>query len=170
VLAEELGRVLLGKPVDAPFAFYDRFGRETDKQALGQAKVVGTAPEDKEASAKAAELLKNSPYKNQLRTAGLFVATLRQRSALVPNLINPRLGDAVFALAAVAPDTEDKPAANEIVALPLGARVKIDPWNDNLTMLKTVALGGATTDRDKMPFQITPFLLYLTRQEKPDAG
>jgi len=168
MLAEQLGRVMLAKPVDSKFAFYDRYLRLGDNPNLGQFKLSGSAPDDKEASAKAAELLKNSPYKGQLRIAGLFMATLHKQSAQIPNLVNPRLGDAVFALSAVAPDNEDKPAGTEIIALPLGGRIKIDPWNDNLTMLKTGAVGRSAVS-DKMPFEITPFMLYLTRQEKPAA-
>jgi hypothetical protein len=70
----------------------------------------------------------------------------------------------VFANSAVAPDTEDKPGKNEIVALPLGGRVKIDPWSDDLTLLKSAPVGNIS-DREKMPFEITPFMLYLKRQE-----
>jgi hypothetical protein len=88
---------------------------------------------------------------------------LRQRSSQIPGLINPRLGNTVFANSAVAADTEDKPAANEIDALPLGGRVKIDPWNDGLTLLTRAPVGNIS-DRDKMPFEITPFMLYLTRE------
>jgi hypothetical protein len=62
----------------------------------------------------------------------------------------------------VAPDTEDKPEANQIVAMPLGGRVKMDPWDDTLNLLKTPPVGNIT-QRDKMPFEITPFVLYLTR-------
>jgi hypothetical protein len=168
MLAEELGRVIVAKPVDTRFAFNDRFLERSDKQTLDDFRLAGKTPEDKEAAAKAAELLKNSPYKSQLRVPGLFMAMLHKQAALIPNLINPRLGDAVFALTAVAPDNEDKPAGTEIVALPLGGRIKIDPWGDNLTMLKSGAISGEAA-RDKMPFEITPFMFYLTRQEKPAA-
>jgi hypothetical protein len=164
MLAEELGRVMLANPAGAKFAFYDRFLRLDEKQRLRQFILGGSLADDQAASAKAADLLRNSPYKGQLRTAGMFMAILRQRSTQIPNLINPRLGDAVFANSTVAADTEDRPAANEVVALPLGGRVKIDPWSDSLTLLKSAPVGGIS-DRDKMPFEITPFMLYLTRQE-----
>ena len=81
-------------------------------------------------------------------------------------MISPRLGDAVLAIATVAPDTEDKPGATEVTALPLGGRVKIDPWDDDLFMLKSAPVPNMT-DRDKMPFEITPFRLYLTRVQTP---
>ena len=163
MLAQELGRVILANATDSKFAFHDRFLRLNEQQRLQDFRLNGTSTDDQAASAKAAELLKNSPYKGQLRTAGMFMAILRQRSSQIPGLINPRLGDTVFANSAVAADTEDKPAANEIDALPLGGRVKIDPWNDGLTLLKSAPVGNIS-DRDKMPFEITPFMLYLTRE------
>jgi hypothetical protein len=171
MLAEQLGRVILSNPADSKFGFYDRFLRSDEKQRIRQFKLTGTPADEQAASAKAAELLKNSPYKGQLRMAGLFMAQLRLRAPQIPSLINPRLGDAVFANSAVAADTEDKPAANEIVALPLGGRVKIDPWSDVLTLLKS-APAGNISERDKMPFEITPFMLFLTREEDhaPKAG
>jgi len=51
----------------------------------------------------------------------------------------------------------------QIVALPLGGRIKMDPWNDKLEMLKAKP-SGAMAEREKMPFEVTPFMLYLTRQ------
>ena len=94
----------------------------------------------------------------------MFMAILRQRAPQIPKLINPRLGDAVFANSAVAAGHRGQAGQNEIVALPLGGRVKIDPWSDELNLLKSAPVGNIS-ERDKMPFEITPFLLYLTRQE-----
>jgi hypothetical protein len=51
----------------------------------------------------------------------------------------------------------------QIAALPLGGRVKVDPWSCRVMMLrnKPVALLSA---REKLSFEVTPFLPYLTRQ------
>jgi hypothetical protein len=49
------------------------------------------------------------------------------------------------------------------VALPLGGRVKMDPWNDEVDMLKSKPV-GTVAEQEKMPFEITPFMLYLTRE------
>ena len=49
-----------------------------------------------------------------------------------------------------------------IAALPLGGRIKMDPWSDDLEMLKSKPV-GAVAEREKMPFEVTPFILYLTR-------
>ncbi len=168
MLAEQLGHVMLASQADSKFGFYDRFLSLNEKQRLRQFNLAATSADDHAASAKAAELLRNSPYKGQLRTAGMFMAILRERSTQIPSLINPRLGDAVSVNSAVATDTEDKAAANEIVALPLGGRVKIDPWSDDLFLLKSAPVGNIS-ERDKMPFEITPFMLYLTRQESKAA-
>jgi len=61
---------------------------------------------------------------------------------------------------------DEKPAANVIAALPLGGRIKIEPWNDHLQMLKSKPL-GLVAEAEKMPFEVTPFMLYLTRQKTP---
>lgn len=55
-----------------------------------------------------------------------------------------------------------------IAALPLGGRVKMDPWNDKLEMMKSKPV-GAIAEREKMPFELTPFMPYLTRFGS-DAG
>jgi TonB family protein len=58
--------------------------------------------------------------------------------------------------------TENETAARHIVALPLGSRVKLDPWDDTLGLLKSQPV-STIADREKMPFEITPFVIYLTR-------
>jgi hypothetical protein len=51
---------------------------------------------------------------------------------------------------------------DQIVALPLGGRVKLDPWSNRLEMMKTKAV-VLLSPQEKMPFEVTPFFLYLTR-------
>ena len=46
---------------------------------------------------------------------------------------------------------------------------KLDPWNDKVELLKAKA-APLTSSREKMPFEVTPFMPYLTRYEKPGAG
>jgi hypothetical protein len=50
-----------------------------------------------------------------------------------------------------------------VVALPIGGRIKLDPWSDELQIIKSEPV-GAVLEREKMPFEVTPFLPYLTRQ------
>ena len=56
--------------------------------------------------------------------------------------------------------------------MPLGGRIKIEPWNDQLRMLKSKPV-GTVAEYEKMPFEVTPFVLNLTRQgdsSLTDAG
>ncbi|HLO05380.1 MAG TPA: hypothetical protein VK198_01980, partial [Terriglobales bacterium] len=51
---------------------------------------------------------------------------------------------------------------DQIPALPLGGRVKLNPWNDQVELIKTAPV-AITSARDKMPFEVTPFFPRLTR-------
>ena len=171
MVAKELGHIMIDKKSSTPFGFYDWMIRLDEKHTFQHLDFARSRQEDEAASAKAADLLKNSPYKDQLRTAEMFIAELQKRSREIPNLISPRLGGFILSKPSVPADTEDKPEANQIVALPLGGRVKLDPWDDTLDLLKTKPV-GSITEREKMPFEITPFVLYLTRvpPEPPKAS
>jgi hypothetical protein len=171
MVAKELGHIMLDKKSSTPFGFYDWMNRFDEKHTFQHLDFARSREEDEAASTKAADLLKNSPYKDQLRTAEMFIAELQKRSREIPNLISPRLGGFILSKPSVRADTEDKPEANQIVALPLGGRVKLDPWDDTLDLLKTKPV-GSITEREKMPFEITPFVLYLTRvsPEPPKAS
>ena len=39
----------------------------------------------------------------------------------------------------------------------------MDPWNDKLEMLKSKPV-EQMAERERMPFEVTPFMLYLTRE------
>jgi len=55
-----------------------------------------------------------------------------------------------------------------ITALPIGGRVKLDPWNDRLELIKSKPI-GAVAEREKMPFEVTPFMPYLMRYGAENA-
>jgi hypothetical protein len=171
MLAKEMGYILTTrKPVDTRLAFFDRLQFE-DKKMFDHFDFDRKPEEDAAASAKASDLLKNSPYKDQLGTAEMFMAELLGRARQIPNLISPRVGDAGLLKLSVAAKPGDAESARHIVALPLGGRVKLDPWDDSLALLKAQAV-GSVTDREKMPFEVTPFEIYLTRvgSESPKAS
>jgi hypothetical protein len=162
MLAKEMGYILTSrKRVDTRFAFYDRL-QFTEKKIFQHFDFERKPEEDAAASAKAAELLKNSPYKDQLGTVGMFTAELHERAREIPNLISPRVGDAGLLKLPMAAKAEEGESARHIVALPLGGRIKLDPWDDTLALLKDAAV-GTVPDREKMPFEVTPFVIYLTR-------
>jgi len=168
ILAHEVGHVVLGHKMDTQFAFFDQV-RFNEKDTFRHFDFARTPEEEQAAKEKGIELLRNSPYKEQAGTAQLFLQALNNRAKAIPNLISPHLGDRVSAsltvvsVVSATQPADAKPAGNVIVALPLGGRVKVDPWNDQLRLLKSKP-AGTMADTEKMPFQITPFVFYLTRQ------
>ena len=169
VIAHELSHAVLGHRVDTQYAFFDRmlFDEKDTFRHFGFAR---TPEEEQAATAKATELLSNSPYKDQLGTAQKFVQALQARVKQIPNLISPHLGNGVLArwtsgsLPAQQVVANATPDPNLIVALPLGGRIKLDPWDNQLLMLKSKPV-GAVAEREKMPFEVTPFILFLTRDD-----
>jgi hypothetical protein len=163
MIAHELGHIVLGHRLDSSYAFFDQLLGVQDKDTFRHFGFARTLEEENAASAKAAELLAKSPYNNQMASAKLFLAALDSRQKEIPNLISPHLGNRVlFAdLKIAAPATADK-KTQTITALPIGGRVKLDPWNDRLELLKSKPIGNVA-EREKMPFEVTPFMPYLTR-------
>jgi hypothetical protein len=163
MVAHELGHIVLGHRLDSAYGFFDQLLVD-DKETFRHFGFARTPEEEKAASVKAIQLLNNSPYKNQLANAGLFLAALETRSKEIPNLISPHLGNRVPVIADLRSTTpaDGKKNPQMIAALPLGGRVKLDPWNDKLEMIKSKPI-GSVAERDKMPFEVTPFMPYLTR-------
>jgi hypothetical protein len=163
VIAHELGHIVLGHRIDTSFAFFDQLLVD-DKDTFKHFGFARTAEETKAASDKATELLSKSPYKAQLGNAKLFIAALEQRQKEIPNLISAHLGDRVGALAdlSAVPAADAKENAQVVAALPIGGRVKMDPWMDRLELIKSKPV-GTISEREKLPFEVTPFMPYLTR-------
>jgi hypothetical protein len=168
VMAHELSHIALGHRLDTELAFNDRlfFPDEKTFQRLNFAR----SPADEEAAdTKAVELLAHSPYKDQLSNAGLFLRALQARAPELKNLIRPHVGNPLAKGAAVrmsallnsAPQLEMR-RTDQITALPLGGRIKLDPWSNRIEMVKTKPVAPISA-REKMPFEVTPFFPYLTR-------
>lgn len=167
VLAQELADIMVTKPSTDQWGFNDTTNVST-VEALSRFSFEDTPGDMQKAAQKAIELLKNSIYKDKLGSAGLFLKQLDAESKSLPALIDPRLGNRVAAFdTLVANAPELKPDnLDQIAALPIGSRIKLDPWNDEISLLKPkpVTLISA---REKMPFQVTPFEPYLTRYQRP---
>src|SRR5712675_1795045 len=84
IVAKELGYVQLDRKVDTRFAFYDRLMQFDEKRTFQHFDFARKQEENAAATAKAAGLLKNSPYKDQLGTAEAFIAELQERSSEIP--------------------------------------------------------------------------------------
>jgi hypothetical protein len=63
----------------------------------------------------------------------------------------------------------DNNKLDQIAALPLGGRIKLNPWDDKVEMIKTAPV-AITSARDKMPFEVTPFFPRLTRYTSGGAN
>jgi hypothetical protein len=163
MIAHELGHIVLGHRLDSSYAFFDQLLGVQDKDTFRHFGFARTQEEETAASNKAVELLAKSPYNNQLASAKLFLAALDSRQKEIPNLISAHLGNRVLIndLKVTAPASTDK-KTQAIAALPIGGRVKLDPWNDRLELLKSKPIGNVA-EREKMPFEVTPFMPYLTR-------
>ena len=83
----------------------------------------------------------------------------------MPHIGNPMIKDRqvqqMADLKQTAPELQ-MAKVDQIAALPLGGRVRVDPWSAKIELVKSkpVALLSA---REKMPFEVTPIYLYLTR-------
>lgn len=129
-----------------------------------------TEADEEAAAKKAMELLKNSPYNNQLGTAGLFFKQLAAEQKQLPSLISANLGNHVFMAAQLiqaAPPLQPM-EVDQIPALPLGSRTVLNSWNDAVDMAKSKPV-QLLSARAKMPFEITASMPYLTRYQNSDA-
>jgi hypothetical protein len=170
MLAQELADIIMTKPSTDQWGFNDTT-TVTATEALGHFSFKDTPEQVHQDGQKALELLKNSPYKDKLASSGLFLKQLDADSKTLPVLINPHLGNRIYLadqLISSAPNLQPT-KIDQIAALPIGARLKLDPWNDHVELNKAKPL-PLLSPREKMPFEITPFMPYLTRYQKPGAG
>jgi hypothetical protein len=168
VMAHELSHIVLGHHFDTKLAFNDKLFFP-DEESFQRLDFKRTSADEEAADTKALELLKNSPYKDKLGNAGLFLKALQQHSPELPKLIRPHLGNSfaggksirMSTLLASAPALDEK-RLDQIAALPLGGRIKVDPWTDQVELSKAKPV-PLTSAREKMEFELTPFFPYLTR-------
>lgn len=170
VLSHEFAHIVLGHNLGSRYAFNDRmlFSDESTYQNFGFRHIP---EEEAAADKKALELLKNSPYSGKLDNASLFLKALAARAASLGALLTPHLGNSFLdnqggvermaALLNTGPAL-DLNKLDQIAALPLGSRVRINPWDDHAELVKTAPV-AITSARDKMPFEVTPFFPRLTR-------
>lgn len=169
ILSHELAHIVLGHNLDGRYAFNDRM-LFSDDSTYGNLGFKHIPEEETEADKKAVELLNNSPYAQKLDNAGLFLKALQSRAAQLNALLTTHLGNPLGqngtitrlqALATKGP-VLDNNKLDQVAALPLGGRVKVNPWNDKAEMVKAAPI-AITSARDKMPFEVTPFYPRLAR-------
>ena len=169
ILSHALAHAALGHDLDSSFAFNDRMVVPSLKQ-LPLFDFKHNAAQEIDADTLAQKLLANSPYKDNLAEGGLFLKALAKYGRRVPNLVRATLGESLveqnritfmWQVAEAAPRLElENP--QQIVALPLGSRVKLDPWAGQLKFVKATP-PRIYSAKDKLALEVTPFSPYLTR-------
>ncbi len=175
VLSHELAHIVLGHNLGSQYAFNDRmlFSDEGTYQNLGFKHIP---EEETAADKKAIEMLKGSPYAQKLETAGLFIKALQARAPQLSALLQAHLGNNIAengTVTRMAQLGQSAPALDwnkldQIAALPLGGRVKLNPWDDKVEIVKAQPV-AITSARDKMPFEVTPFYPRLSRYGTANA-
>jgi hypothetical protein len=174
VLADQLAHVALGHRTQTQYAFTDQT-MVSDAQLLQLLRFQRTPDEMAAAGKKTIEMIQASPYKDT-SNAGLFMKAMAMRVDALTHLLHANLGDQMAdaqSLARLRQFTDSAPALEDnkleqIAALPLGSRVRLNPWNNQLELIKTRPL-SLLSPREKMPFEVTPFALYLTRLNEAAA-
>jgi Peptidase family M48 len=172
VLAHELAHIVLGHNLGSQYAFDDRmlFSDDATYENLG---FRHSPAEEAAADQKAYEILQNSPYAQKLDNAGLFLRELQAHASALTALLTPHLGNSfvddkgnVIRMRQVMDKAPvlDELKLTQIAALPLGGRIKVDPWTDQIELIKAAPV-TFTSARDKLPLQLTPFFPHLTRLE-----
>src|SRR5882757_9255793 len=143
VLAHELAHIVLGHNLGSQYAFNDRmlFSDDSTYKNFGFKHIP---EEETAADKKAIEMLKVSPYAQKLESAGLFIKALQARAPQLSALLQAHLGNNITEngtvtrmaqLASTAPAL-DWNKLDQIAALPLGGRVKLNPWDDRVEIVK----------------------------------
>lgn len=167
MLADELSHIALGHRTPTQFAFHNQT-MLSDADLLQRFRFRRSPEEMLAGGKKTIEIMKASPYQ-KTANAGLFLKALAGHATALPRLLQANLGNQLAdaeaqqrlaEFAAAAPALEDD-KLEQIAALPLGSRVKVSPWDNQITLVKTRPL-SLLSPREKMPFEVTPFVLYLT--------
>ena len=126
-----------------------------------------------DADKKGQELFSKSPYSDKVAAVALFLQALEARSPQLPNLLHARFStdfgsSHLVGMQALAKSLKllkmEQP--DQIAALPLGSRIKVDPWSDKIEMLKNKLPPPASASENR-PFEVSPFFPYLKRLEEP---
>jgi hypothetical protein len=170
MLADELSHIALGHRTPTQFAFYNQT-MLGDAELLQRMHFFRTPQELEAAGKKTIEIIKASPYQ-KISNAGLFLKALASRTTALPKLLAANIGNQVANASSLtrlaefttaAPDLDEE-KLEQIAALPLGSRIKLNPWDDRIELVKTRPI-SLLSAREKMPFEVTPFVLYLTRAD-----
>jgi Peptidase family M48 len=176
VLAHSLAHVAAGHDLDSGFGFNDRLMSATPA-AFPRVELLYTAEQEQQANDLGVRLLTNSPYKEKAGDSALFLKFLADFSRRVPNLAKAIVGESlvdgsrVLVMSALLESAPRLQQANpdQIAALPVGSRIKLDSWAGRLEMVKSTP-PRIYSPKDKLSLQITPLLPHLSRFRPDKPG
>ncbi|MBX9603841.1 MAG: M48 family metalloprotease [Bryobacteraceae bacterium] len=160
VIAAELAHIALGHPTPTAFAFHNRM-MVSDAELMTELRMARSAPELAAASARAAAILEKSPYP-KTGSAGLFLRALASRRASLVRLLSSNLGNQLAGAETRYADLVEQASKleegklDQIAALPLGSRVRVNPWTNETWLAEAKPLSFVNA-REKMPFEVAPF-------------
>lgn len=167
VLAHELAHIVLHQSDGAEYlASLARSFSDID--IFSQLDFHFDPAQETQADKKGQDLFSRSPYKDQMGNAGMFLAVLEARSTQMPNLVRGRFSNDfgtshLVAMQAFSPgQAVQMNRLDQVGALPLGSRIGVNPWSDQIELLKTKPV-QLESSAEKLPFEVTPFYPHLKR-------
>ncbi len=156
VLAHELAHIVLQHSLGAEYS--SQFSLPfSDLEIFAKLNFRFDPAKEADADRKGQELFSKSPYNDKAASVALFLQALEARSPQLPGLLHARFSNDfgsshLVGMQALANAPKRLPTnqPDQIAALPLGSRIKVDPWSDRIEMLKSkppapgIGLGEAT--------------------------
>jgi hypothetical protein len=164
VLAHEVGHILSGHALSDQWALRDWSNDLFEDGTFNHFGFPINPQVEDAANAKALELLKNSPYRDKFATTVLFLQAVESQSKTLPNLISPHMASRVPLETQLvkAPQETGATTGKQIATLPLGSRIAVDLWTDEISLTKHKP-APPTATQERQPFQILPSVPYLVR-------
>jgi hypothetical protein len=183
LLAFQLAHIILGHRLDTKYAFSDRL-LFPSTSVFQRIPMHHTDKDNEEAAKKAMDLLSAKELAGGQQYFGLYLQQLQQRVKTLSALNTPMIGDALiksdkdtsFWMQAMVPKgiKLDMKDLKQQAAMPLASFLRFDPWTDQVVQMHT-SFEPILSERDKMPFEVTPVYMKLSyyappAAPKPDAG
>jgi hypothetical protein len=183
LLAFQLAHIILGHRLDTKYAFSDRL-LFPSTSVFQRIPMHHTDKDNEEAAKKAMDLLSAKELAAGQQYFGLYLQQLQQRVKTLSALNTPMIGDALiksdkdtsFWMQAMVPKgiKLDMKDLKQQAAMPLASFLRFDPWTDQVVQMHT-SFEPILSERDKMPFEVTPVYMKLSyyappAAPKPDAG
>jgi len=175
VLAHELAHIVLQHSLGAEYS--SQFSLPfSDLEVFEKLNFHFDPAKEGDADRKGQELFSKSPYKDKLANVALFLQVLEARSAQLPNLLHARFSNDFGSSHLVgmqalvnSPKHLHMNQPDQIAAMPLGSKIKVDPWSDRIEMLNNKSPLPLSAS-EKRPFEVSPFFPYLKRLDEQKSS